>query len=162
MEAQNQLSFILLWLLIVCKVGGLFILLLRQIRCRWCGVIFCVCWHCWRGQAYCCDQCRLAGKRKAHREAQRRYRQTLRGKKSHREAENRRRHRLIKKNEKKLDDATSTLLSKVYKMSSLSAQTTFWALGKTGRCHFCGSWGVIVDRFPRRGYGKRNYRAQMT
>jgi hypothetical protein len=24
---------------------------------------------------------------------------------------------------------------------------------KAGRCHFCGSGGVIVDKFPRRGYG---------
>jgi hypothetical protein len=24
------------------------------------------------------------------------------------------------------------------------------------RCHFCGRKGVIVDHFPRRGYGKRS------
>jgi len=29
---------------------------------------------------------------------------------------------------------------------------------RTGRCHFCGSFGVIVDQFPRRGYGKQDYR----
>ncbi len=26
-----------------------------------------------------------------------------------------------------------------------------------GQCHFCGSLGVIADRFHRRGYGKQNY-----
>ena len=40
--------------------------------------------------------------RRNHREAERRYRQTDKGKKAHREGENRRRHRLIKKGEKKM------------------------------------------------------------
>jgi hypothetical protein len=30
-----------------------------------------------------------------------------------------------------------------------SAQT---GKSRTGRCHFCGSVGTIVDKFPRRGY----------
>ena len=29
---------------------------------------------------------------------------------------------------------------------------------RVGRCHFCGCWGVIVERFPRRGYGRRRRR----
>ena len=32
---------------------------------------------------------------------------------------------------------------------------------RIGRCHFCGSVGFIVDRFPRRAYGKRNYSMKM-
>ena len=27
-------------------------------------------------------------------------------------------------------------------------------VGSIGFCHFCGSKGVIVEKFPRRGYGK--------
>ena len=27
-------------------------------------------------------------------------------------------------------------------------------IGEKGRCHFCGTSGVIVEKFPRRGYGK--------
>ena len=27
-------------------------------------------------------------------------------------------------------------------------------VGAIGFCHFCGSKGVIVEKFPRRGYGK--------
>jgi len=65
-------------------------LYLLQIRCRCCGTVFSVCRCCWRGQAYCCDECRVAGTQKNHREAESRYRQTAKGKKAHREAENRR------------------------------------------------------------------------
>ena len=161
--------FFLLCLLAVCKVGGISILLLRLIRCRWCGIHFCVCWSCWRGQAYCCDQCRNAAKRRAHRQAQRRYRQTLKGQKAHREAERRRRMRFARKMrsvQKTVDDRGSTVPSKWCKGLSLRARSTGRAhdfcatagLGSPGRCHFCGSTGVIVDKFPRRGYGPANYR----
>ena len=135
--------------------------MLREVRCGWCNILFYICRSCWRGQAYCCDECRIAGRRKRHREAQRRYRQSLKGKKAHREAENRRRHGLSKKNQKKMDDATSTLLSKGCKVASSGAQSIICVLdfavkvglSRIGRCHFCGCWGVIVEKFPRRGYG---------
>ena len=55
-------------------------LYLIQIRCRCCGTVFSVCRCCWRGQAYCCDECRIAKKRQNHSEVQRRYRQTAKGK----------------------------------------------------------------------------------
>ncbi len=162
---KHIVSFILLWLLAVCKVGGLFILYLVQIECRWCHLLFCVCRRCFRGQAYCSDECRIAGRRKNHREAQRRYRQTLKGKKAHCEAENRRRHGLSRKNEKKMDDPSST------RLPSWCMELLFYAhlivlyarawFDKTGRCHFCGNRGVIVDRFPRRGYGDGSYKVQM-
>jgi len=28
---------------------------------------------------------------------------------------------------------------------------------RIGRCQFCGRLGVVVDRFPRRGYGRQHY-----
>ncbi|MBM9515245.1 hypothetical protein [Desulfogranum marinum] len=28
-------------------------------------------------------------------------------------------------------------------------------------CHFCGAKGVIVEHFPRRGYGRRNSGAKI-
>ena len=129
------------------------ILLLRQIRCSWCDFVFYVCWCCWRGQAYCGDECRIAGKRKNHREAQRRYRQTSKGKKAHREAENRRRHGLSKKNQKNMDDASSTVLPAWGMGLLLSVWNRIFHVGKTPHCHFCGRSGEIVDKFPRRGYG---------
>jgi hypothetical protein len=145
------------WPLAVCKLGGRFILLLVEVRCRWCGLRFCVCRGCWRGQAYCSGECRILARRHNHREAQRRYRQTPRGKKAHREAENRRRHGIGKKNEKNMDDPSSTFppsccmtLLPYARLTVLCARQ--WR-DRTGRCQFCGRGGVIVDRFPRRGYG---------
>lgn len=126
---------------------------LRQIRCGWCDFVFYVCRCCWRGQAYCCDACRLAGKRKKHREAQRRYRQTAKGKKAHREAENRRRHGLSKNNQKNMDDASTTGLPAWCMELLWSVWSRFLYLEKSPRCHFCGRFGEIVDEFPRRGYG---------
>jgi hypothetical protein len=129
-------------------------LLLIEVCCHWCGRRFYVCRRCWRGQAYCSEECRELGKRRVHREAQRRYRQTPKGKRAHRQGENRRRHGWSKKREKKMDDPSSKGLA-------------WWAIGfivyayfltvharalfdKSRRCHFCGCKGRVVDRFPRR------------
>ena len=129
------------------------ILLLIQIHCRWCGLIFCICRACFRGHAYCSEPCRLAGKRKNHREAQRRYRRTDKGKKSHREAENRRRHGLSENNQKNMDDPSSTVLP-AWVMGVLCRLWSRTFHMKNSRyCLFCGCSGVIVNKFPRRGYG---------
>ena len=143
-------------------------MLLRQICCGWCGRLFCVCLSCWRGQIYCSDTCRMAGGRHAHREAQRRYRKTHKGKCAHRKAERRRRKRGVKKN---VADRGTTPLSigcnipSSYPKSPVEVQNSYRPEGvdEGRRCHFCGSCGTIVDRFPRRGYGgSRNYGPQMT
>jgi hypothetical protein len=113
--------------------------LLVEVYCRFCGMRFFVCRRCWRGQAYCSKECRRQGRLAVHREAQRRYRQTRKGKKAHRLSENRHRHgltHLIEKN-----------------MADLSSRTSTWRGIESGvgqRCHFCGCEGVVVDRFPRR------------
>ena len=127
-------------------------LLLRFIQCRWCDFLFCVCRRCWRGQAYCCDQCRRAAKLKSHRKAQRKYRQSEKGKKAHREAENRRRHGKNQNKQKNMDDATSTLgrkwaMALLNRFRNLNLHTH---MGQ--RCHLCGVGGQIVSAFPRRGY----------
>jgi hypothetical protein len=90
------------------------------------------------------------GQRQAHREAQRRYRQSLRGREAHRQAERRRRMGKMKKNQKTVDDATSTpRLPRI-----------IFCAHRRGRCRFCGCAGVIVKAFPRRGYGGRPHRRQ--
>ena len=137
------------------RVGGHFLLLLVEVGCRWCGLRFYVCRRCWRGQAYCGEECRRLGRGRVHREAQRRYRQTAKGKKAHRQGENRRRHGLSKKNEKKMDDLSSQGLSLRF-IKLLSGAPVLLVPGGTGfdhqrRCHFCGCKGRVVDRFPRRG-----------
>ena len=139
-----------------CLQGSeaIFILFLIEVCCHWCGMNFCVCQRCWRGQAYCSEECRRSGRRRVHREAQRRYRRTLKGKKAHCQAENRRRHGWSKKNEKKMDDLSSRGLAKraigllVYAYLVLARARAGFDSSK--RCHFCGCKGQVVDRFPRR------------
>lgn len=141
-------------------------MLLRQVECDWCHKIFCVCQRCWRGQAYCSKGCRIAGARRAHRKAQRRYRQTSYGQKAHREAERRRRMRIIKKT---VDDGTSIpvltrcTLSSSYIQGGVKVDTFYskpWK-SKKGRCHYCGISGFVVERFPRRGYGRKKKELRM-
>lgn len=135
-------------------------MVLREIKCRWCDIFFCICQSCWRGQVYCSDECRIYGRRKAHREAQKRYRQTAEGQSAHREAERKRRMRIVKKN---MDDRGSTHISLGCKISLSYPDDSYKrvGIGNKGRCHFCGSYGTIVNKFPRRGYGSRNLRSQM-
>jgi len=71
---------------------------------------------------------------------------------------------LSKKIKKIVDDRGSTLhssYSKIAISTSFGDKQQIESAGSNsirfGRCHFCGSFGVIVDRFPRRGYGKQNY-----
>ena len=118
-------------------------MLLIEVRCHFCAARFLVCRRCFRGQAYCSDECRRQGRLRIHREAQRRYRQTKKGKKAHRLSENRHRHGLQQHHERKMDDVTSRASACRVIEISIAA--------KGGqRCHFCGCEGVVVDRFPRR------------
>lgn len=115
-------------------------MLLLEVHCRWCGTRFFICRRCWRGQAYCSDECRCQGRLRVHREAQRRYRQTRKGRKAHCLAENRHRHGLNHHNERNMDDPSSTACScRVIEIVVVD-----------NRCHFCGCEGTVVDRFPRR------------
>lgn len=128
-------------------------LLLILIQCRWCDFQFCICRCCWRGQAYCCDECRRAAKLKNQCKAQRKYRQTEKGKKAHREAENRRRHGKNQNKPKNMDDATSTP-RRSWAMEILTRiRNPTWRKFMGAFCHFCGIGGRIVAAFPRRGYG---------
>jgi len=129
-------------------------LLLVEVCCRWCKESFCVCQRCWRGQAYCSEECGRLGRGRTHREAQKRYRQTPKGKKAHRQAENRRRHGWSKQGEKKMDDPSSRglplwVIGLLVYSRFLIVDARAW-FDRSGRCHFCGCKGQVVDRFPRR------------
>lgn len=122
-----------------------------------------------KGQTYCSKECRRAFGRVAHRKAQSKYRRSKKGKKKNKIYEKRRRKRLRK--QKRVADRATTLGSFRCKILSscsyqpdvdvdvevtlykqdFSAQTEKSHTGR-GRCHFCGSVGTIVDKFPRRGY----------
>jgi hypothetical protein len=147
--------FILLLLPADFKVG--FFLELISVFCRWCQIGFCVCRCCWRGQAYCCDACRLSASRASHRKAQRRYRQTEKGRRAHQKAENRRRHSKNPSHQKNMDDASSTPSVCRYKVAAKKESGAMNMPFGQGYCHFCGRSGVIVSRFPRKGYGKRRF-----
>ena len=117
---------------------------------------------------YCSPECRNTAQKKAHRESQRKYRKTEKGKKAHRLGEKRRRMGLSKKNKKTVDDEGSILYEGPIIMeltTILSNQEELNYAGtelvKVGCCNFCGCTGVIVDSFPRRGYRKREYTKEM-
>jgi hypothetical protein len=71
----------------------------------------------------------------------------------------------MRKIKKIVDDGTSTPPITRYTISSLSTQSNagvhnlhFKALRDRKKvCHYCGSSGVVVKKFPRRGYGAENY-----
>ena len=133
-------------------------MLLVEVSCPWCGAKFYVCRRCWRGQAYCGEECRILGRHRVHPEAQRRYRQTPQGKKAHRQGENRRRHGFSQKNAKKMDDPSSRglpwwVIRLLISVRVLMVQARAW-FDQSGRCHFCGCRGRVVDRFPRRGWNR--------
>ena len=127
---------------------------LVEICCHWCEMSFLICRRCWRGQRYCSEECRRSGRSRIHQQAQRRYRQTAKGKKAHRQAENRRRHGLSQKDEKKMDDPTSKgiagcAIGLFNYARFLIVQARAWFDSRRW-CHFCGCKGQVVDRFPRR------------
>ena len=139
-----------------------FLVPLLEITCRWCARRFCICRRCWRGHRYCSEQCREAAKLESHRESQRRYRQTEKGRKNHREGEKRRRMGLSKKHEEIVDDAGTTRVYRRHRMESDELKDSIARARRLGyrvcRCHVCGRWGVVVQRFGRRGYGRRRHR----
>jgi len=134
----------------VCKAGSMDIVFLKKIQCKHCGSIFYVCRSCWRGQVYCGDICRRIAQLRAHRESERLYRQTEKGREAHRQGEKKRRTKKNEKNEKTMDDVGTT--------PPLACDNVDSNLpGEETKCHFCGAYGIVVKHFPRRGYGGRLY-----
>jgi len=124
--------------------------LLKRVECRRCAQIFYVCRSCWRGQAYCCQECRRAAQKEASCKAQQKYRQTVKGKQAHCQQEKNRR---LRQSKKTMDDA-STNPGMIHDNVSSKPDCT----GPC--CHFCGKIGQIVNFFPRRGYAGRSARTE--
>lgn len=158
-----MIGYFLHYFPVVCKTGRRKISKLIQIRCRECGVHFRICRRCYRGQVYCCEECRVKGYRRNHRESQKRYRSKEKGKRQHRQAEKRRRLRrcerdrrnnhkqrkLIATGKDDLKKAKKDILA-VFRFQKL---VKIKKVGEKAHCHFCGRRGVILQKFPRRGYG---------
>lgn len=122
--------------------------LLLHINCKHCHQDFLLCRCCYRGQRYCCNECRIIAQLESRRRAQKQYRQTENGRKVRREAERRRRIRKNRGIKKSVGDQGSTpIITRVIITPS--------PLKNIGHCYYCGVAGVIVERFPRRGYGRR-------
>ncbi len=123
---------------------------LLVLPCHCCGLVFLLCSRCYRGHRYCCSECRTAARRQAVREAQRRYRQTDKGKKAHCDAEKRRRTGRSK-GKKKAGTVTELLVKCCTPavMYALSIINTGSRTGESGHCHFCGCPGVTVNKFSR-------------
>lgn len=137
---------------------------LLKICCSWCQCFFYMCRSCWRGHVYCCDRCRLYGKRKQKSRAQRIYRRTKKGILNHRAAENRRRERLRKKKplpRRKLDDAASTVLPAWCNVFLVCMLNRIFQMFVPVFCHFCGQPGQVVEAFARRGYGNGKNKSQI-
>lgn len=116
--------------------------LLIQIECRACLHIFYLCRSCFRGHAYCSQQCRETARRDAHRITQSRYRTSGKGRKANKEATRRGR---IEKSKNSVADRGSISPPDVGIVPPLSLQGMIV-------CLFCGVSGKVVVRFPRRGY----------
>jgi len=73
---------------------------LYQLFCRrpGCGVKFHICRHCYRGQVYCSDDCRIKARRSQMDEARRRYRSTPEAKLDQRDRQRKWRLRRSQKN----------------------------------------------------------------
>ena len=121
--------------------------------CRWCCFAFYICRSCWRGQAYCCGDCRRAGTLRNKKKAQQKYRKTEKGKKQHREAENRRRYRKNRQKTKNMDDTPSTVLPVWCTTTIIWFRYQILGLQIKPCCRFCCALGQVVMKFPRRGYG---------
>ena len=134
-----------------CKAGMVDELVLKEVKCKYCGQIFYVCRRCWRGQVYCGKRCRKICQRPMRREAQRKYRQSDKGKKTRRKYEN---DRKKKKNRKKTSD-TSTTPQATFDIEAPESP------GNQPKCLFCGLSGIVVVQFPRRAYGGKVFSEEM-
>ena len=80
----------------------------RQLFCRWveCGEMFFICRPCYRGQAYCSDECRRKTRRQQRQKANRRYQQDPEVRRDHRDRQREHRKRLL---ESRVTDQSSTI-----------------------------------------------------
>ena len=125
---------------------------LLKILCGCCRMIFHMCRSCYRGQVYCSEECRDSGYRRNHREAQRKYRSTEKGRQSHCDAERRRRMNASENSSFKVVlYGTCACLAEMV-LSIFEEDMT--GEEKPAHCKICGIAGIVVNAFPQRGYGK--------
>ncbi len=122
---------------------------LKILYCHCCGHIFVLCAHCYRGHKYCSQDCRIAAQRESHRKAQQKYRSTEKGRIYHRDYEKLRR---MGKSKGKIKGISKTIIVQCCESAINRAQDIVKAgiwLGKMDFCHFCGRYGIIVNKLRR-------------
>jgi hypothetical protein len=137
----------------------------RQRFCRSvdCGEMFYVCRPCYRGQAYCSDECRRETRRQQRQKANRRYQQDPEVRQDHRDRQREHRKRL---RESRVTDQSSTIECGWGSISEPLAETKSesppaeglhdpskptWS-ERLGRiiCIICGRVGKFITAFIRR------------
>ena len=125
----------------------------RFFLCGRCRTQVLVCSCCDRGQTYCADGCALAARRRAQREASRRYQASRRGRLAH--AARSRRYRARQKNvthqgspSQAVDDVVSPDATVAASESHLECVSRRPAC----QCHWCG---CCCSRFVRQGFLRR-------
>lgn len=108
---------------------------LRNRNCRGCGVVFCVCGRCDRGQCYCSPLCRRGARRQQLRAANRRHQRTDAGRRLHRMRQREYRLRLAKA---RVTDHGSPVIV-------LPGGTQ---RNRLGSCAVCGRYSRWIDPFP--------------
>jgi len=62
-------------------------------RCPWCSMLFLICFRCWRNHRYCSEFCSVEGRKRSHRESQKVYSKSSKGKESRKISQEMRRGR---------------------------------------------------------------------
>ncbi len=131
----------------------------RQRFCRApaCRVLFFICSYCDRGQVYCSQGCRQPARDQQRRAANRRHRQTLRGRLAHSRRQHayrlRRAGARCRQRENKVTDHSSQAQLGVRpsrRVSSFYLRTTNFSLPRPNHspvvCRFCGRPGQFLKR----------------
>lgn len=122
---------------------------LKIVYCRCCGLIFGLCAHCYRGHRYCSEECRIASQRESHRKAQKKYRNTEKGRAYHRNYE---RQRRMGKSKGRGKGKVKTIIIQCCR-SSVNRARDFVKkgvlLGEKDFCHLCGRFGGLVNKICR-------------
>jgi len=108
---------------------------LRNRNCRGCGVVFCVCGRCDRGQSYCSPLCRRGARRQQLRAANRRHQRTDAGRRLHRMRQ--RDYRLRRAKARVTDHGSPVIV--------LPGGTQ---RNRLGSCAVCGRYSRWIDPFP--------------
>lgn len=109
--------------------------------------MFLICRPCYHGHVYCSKECRERGYKKNHAKAQKKYRQSEKGKEYRKEAAKKYRYqKWLNRNE---SVKTNKLISNI---APILSKAPFQVAKCKTRCHFCGREGIVVKEFSPRWY----------